>query len=184
MIAVTTNITAVIGSLSEKVLRITTDERLDALERTVAGFLLGAVKERIHNKGLNTAGTDIGTYSRSYLKRRQKPPFNRTDSPRVILSLNRDMERDFKTIATSTGWGLGFDHDINFDKSQWVQEGAVSHNVTQYERKVKTKDGVKNVLVTSHFNKGWRGYGDVYKLTEEEKRQVKIVSEDFINNMI
>jgi hypothetical protein len=94
----------------------------DKLLRGAASTLLGNMKHRIHQEGKDSDGNQIGTYTPSYLKRRQGKPFNRTADPNVILSLTGKMENNFIIGATANGYGLGFTNEKDFQKSQWCEE--------------------------------------------------------------
>lgn len=51
-----------------------------------------------------------------------RPKYNRTNDKKVVLSLTRQMENDFGVIATENGYGLGYQNDENFKKSQWTEK--------------------------------------------------------------
>jgi len=87
-------------------------------------------------------------------------------------------------IKTADGYGIGFNHEINVKKADALQYGVGPHQVKAHQRRVKTKAGFKLVSVRSHENRGWGGFGEVYKLTETEKQQVRTLAEDFINRSI
>lgn len=126
----------------------------DIIMRTVATTLLATVHDRIHEKGLNSAGEPIGNYSKGYMKVRTgnfvnssrvtrgknkgkvkdagnftrgehkgeaRPRYNRTGDTKVVASLTRQMENDFKVIATDQGYGLGYSNPDNLKKAGYVE---------------------------------------------------------------
>lgn len=110
------------SSLRSKLLEVSDK---DKVLRTVATSMCFVVRERIHEKGLNAAGSQIGVYSSEYLKVRIKK--GKTGSPKVILSFSRQMQNDFaigekNPIKAGNGWGLGFKNNFNSDKADWMEE--------------------------------------------------------------
>ncbi len=51
-----------------------------------------------------------------------RPKHNRSSDTKVVASLTRQMENDFSVIETPDGYGLGYNNDLNAQKSQWVEE--------------------------------------------------------------
>jgi len=68
MITITSNISFVIGSMLSKFAEI---ENPEYVSRAVATALMPEIRERIHERGENSKGQQIGTYSNSYLRMRQ-----------------------------------------------------------------------------------------------------------------
>lgn len=116
-------------------------ESIDQMLREVATTLAATVRERVHEKGLDSAGQQIGTYSKGYMVKRTgsyktKPKkdskrimYNRSGDTKVILSLTRQMENDFSTGAKnknvskiSGGYGIGWKNDFNFKKAEWNEK--------------------------------------------------------------
>lgn len=151
MITVSSNIGAVAANLTAKLKEFQGSIK-DKVLRTVATTELADVKVRIHQEGKKADDSQIGEYTNSYLKLRQRKPYNRTESPTIIFSLTRKMENEFVVIPTNIGYGLGWldsgggegkNSVSNFDKSQFLEER----------------------------------FGEVYKLTEKEKSLIKPVAE-------
>ena len=88
------------------------------ITREVAVSLLPVVHDRIHEAGKDASGNQIGTYKPSYLELRVKK-YKRTTDPTVILSLRRQMEKDFSVQETPLGYGLGYNNPFNYQKAQW-----------------------------------------------------------------
>lgn len=157
MITITSNVKEVSVRLYRRLLNISTPENLDKLSREIGITLAGEMRERIHERGEDSSGSQIGTYTPGYLRLRQRK-YNRTADPKVILSLTRQMENDFTTgisnpepTKTPDGYGIGFKNPDNFNKSQWNEE--------KYKK-------------------------PIYNTTTTEKGQVRKIAEDFINRGI
>lgn len=117
MIKVETNWTQFISNLNFKIEGIKNPE---TVLRQVAVDMLPIVRNRVHVEGKDASGSGIGTYSSSYLKRRQNK-YNRTGDSKVIISLTRQMENDFSLIALGNGYGLGYKNADNFAKTFFVE---------------------------------------------------------------
>jgi hypothetical protein len=92
----------------------------DYLLRPVAIEVLPMMTERIHQEGKASDGSQIGTYSNSYLKYREKN--KRGSDPKVIVSLTRQLENDWSVLETPKGYGIGFTNSFNADKLRWVED--------------------------------------------------------------
>jgi hypothetical protein len=162
-----TNIGQVTKAIAER-LKILRDP--EYLLRPVAFGLIDKMTQRIHIDGKGSDESEIGQYSNSYLKQRQKAPLNRTGGSNVIVSATRLLENDWSVIAVERGYGIGFKNPLNLQKARWVENGAASHTVKAHKRNVKTAEGIKSVEVQSYQNPGWAGHGKIFDLTEEEKK--------------
>jgi hypothetical protein len=122
-ITVNTNIAEVNTRISAKLDKLRDKEYV---LRPLCFDLLELMKKRIHEDGLNAAGTPIGTYSKNYLLQRQRK-YQRSSDPKVVVSLTRQLENDWSVIATSKGYGIGFKNKFNLQKARWVeaQKGAI-----------------------------------------------------------
>jgi hypothetical protein len=129
-----TNIGQVTKALAEK-LKVLRDP--EYLLRPVAFGLIDKMTQRIHNEGRGSDGAEIGRYSNSYLRQRQRPPLNRTADAKIILSATRQLENDWSVIATPRGYGIGFKNPFNLQKLRWVEEGKGKKigDLTQDEEK-------------------------------------------------
>lgn len=92
----------------------------DKLTRAAASTLLQEMKVRIHERGEDSTGHQIGNYSPGYIRTRIKK--NRGSSTKVIGSLTGKMELDFSIGATTKGYALGFTNDEDYKKSQHLEE--------------------------------------------------------------
>lgn len=109
------------------------------ISREIAVKMQAPIRNRIHGEGKKADGSNIGKYSSSYLKVRERK--NRGTDTKVILSLTGDMENDFTVQPTETGYGLGFSRENNYLKAKGNEEG----------------------------NSRRKGYGKIYALTSEER---------------
>lgn len=75
--------------------------------------------DRIFTNGLDANGSSIGTYSKGYIKQRQKD--NYPNSSKVILQATTQMVNDFSVINDGKKLGLGFKNSFNAEKSEWVE---------------------------------------------------------------
>lgn len=130
-ITVRTNLGQVLGQLKRK-LEILKDR--EYLLRPVAIELIPEMTERIHKNGQASNGSEIGTYSNSYLKQRERQ--NRGKDTKVIVSLTRQLENDWAVVPTDRGYGIGFNNPLNVQKLRWVeqQKGKTISNLTEQER--------------------------------------------------
>lgn len=181
MLKITSNLSDVISKLTGRVKSITeiNAEQRDKMLRTIALDTAATVKVRIHQEGKNSQDSDIGQYSNSYLKVREKN--RRGTDKKVILSLTRQMENDFGIVAGSgSKYELGFKNPDNAQKAEWLEKGTESHTVKAHTRLVNGKQ----VEVKSFDRKGRKGYGDVYKLTTKELEHIKLVADQFITDVL
>ena len=159
MLKLTSNLDDVTSSLIGRLKSIQEEgsPTRDVMLRTVALDTVANMKQRIHVDGKNSDDQPIGEYTNAYMKRRQEN--NRGTSKKVIFSLTRQMENDFSIVAGNgaTGYGLGFKNIDNANKAEWLQ-----HN-TRY------KSG---------------GFGDVYKPTQLEIEHMRVVTEQFIADLL
>jgi hypothetical protein len=51
-----------------------------------------------------------------------RPKYNRTSETKVICSLTKQLENDWNVIPTQDGYGIGFLNEINFKKTQWLEQ--------------------------------------------------------------
>lgn len=100
---ITSNIPFVIGNILAKFRELGNPE---TVSRAAAIAVLPELHYRIHTKGQKTDGSAIGTYSNSYLKLRQKKPYNRTADSSVIASLTRQLEDSYTLKATEKGYTI------------------------------------------------------------------------------
>lgn len=120
MMTIKTNIGQVTQALAEKLKVLQNPEYL---LRPVAFGLIDKMTQRIHNEGRGSDGAEIGQYSNSYLRQRQRPPLNRTADRKIIVSATRQLENDWSVIAVDKGYGIGFKNPFNLQKLRWVEEG-------------------------------------------------------------
>lgn len=135
-----------LSSTQNKLLSLTDRQ---ALLRPVAFDLIALMTQRIHDEGKASDGSQIGTYSNSYLKLRAKE--GRGKDEKVIVSLTRQLENDWSVIATPNGYGVGFLNPLNAQKAKWVEEnkGKKIFKPTKEEREevvLSIREQVKKLL--------------------------------------
>jgi len=121
-----------IGTYSAAYMRVRTglysDSKVVKSGKT-AGRLLSAgtfSKRRIYQLDLSAgqfSNDRDGKYK--YQKRTdgaERPKYNRGIDRTVILSLTRQQESDMTVIATSSGYGIGYNNPVNYQKSQWEEK--------------------------------------------------------------
>jgi len=117
MVTITTNLPAVTSELMKSIQDLLNP---NYLLRPVAIEVLPMMTERIHQKGVASDGSPIGTYSNGYLKQREKN--GRGADKKVIVSLTRQLENNWSVLETTNGYGIGFTNSFNADKLRWVEE--------------------------------------------------------------
>lgn len=90
------------------------------LLRPLAIETIPLMKERIHERGEASDGTQIGSYANSYMRIRQE--YGRGDSRKIIVALTSQLEQDWAVLATDNGYGIGFNNILNAQKMRWVEE--------------------------------------------------------------
>lgn len=106
--------------LIDKLSKVVNPSSVDTLLRSIATSLLPEIRDRIHGEGKKADGSQIGTYTPEYLKRRIK--HGKTASPKIILSYTRQMQNDFKVIPLQGSYGLGFSNPDDTNKAEWAQD--------------------------------------------------------------
>jgi hypothetical protein len=76
-----------------------------------------------------------GTFTRGAHKGEPRPKYSRTSDTKVVISLTRQMENDFKVVATDRGYGLGYSNPENLAKAGYVEAtyGQKIFNLTPEE---------------------------------------------------
>jgi len=190
MLTVKSNLAEVSGRLVGRFSELTDVNGVvrDKLLRTIAVSMAADIRYRVHVEGVRADNTKLPNYSKSYLKYRQKKPFNRTSDKQMIFSLTRQMENDFgltpeggrsrkpseDPIKTPNGYGLGFKNPWNKEKADWLQYGIMGPMMQAKSNTGKSKKKAKP------FRQPFAGFGTVYGLTPQEKDRVREIAEEFI----
>lgn len=133
MATVTTNISAV---LSKVVSNFELLQDKEYLLRPLAIETIPLIKERIHEQGQASDGSQIGSYANSYMRRRIEA--GRGESRKIIVALTSQLEQDWSVQPTPNGYGIGFNNILNAQKLRWVEEqkskiiGNLSADEKQY----------------------------------------------------
>lgn len=89
-----------------------------------------------------------GVFTRGKKEGQPRPIYNRTDDTKVIGSLTRQMENDFKVVHTQSGnYGMGFTNEENFLKSQYLEKtyNKKIYNLTEQEL-IQSREVAKSLL--------------------------------------
>lgn len=162
MLSLSSNLDEVINLITDRL------ENIDIKQMTAlqASTVMGEMKKRIHVRGEDSNGSQIGTYTPAYIKFRtglykdskpakkgvksagkaikgknkggERAKFQRSADPKVILSLTRKMENQMTIIPFENGCGIGYTNEEDFNKSQWNEQTYKKKifNVTQKEREM------------------------------------------------
>jgi hypothetical protein len=115
---ITSNILDVIVDLGIKFKELGSPE---TVSRASAQAVLPELRERIHVDGKDSNGAEIGEYSNSYLKLREKK-YHRNSDKKVIASLTRQLENSYVLQATDKGYTIGVATPLSEQKIQWLTD--------------------------------------------------------------
>lgn len=110
------------------------------LLRPLAVETIPLMKERIHENGQASDGSQIGSYANSYMRAREKA--GRGESRKIIVALTSQLEQDWAVLATNNdGYGIGFNNPFNAQKMRWVEEqkGKIIANLSAAEKQYITE---------------------------------------------
>ena len=90
------------------------------------------------NKG---AKKNAGTTTKVDNAGKKRTNYNRGSDPTVILSLRKQMEKDFSVQETPLGYGLGYNNTLNYDKAQWneLRYNKLIFGLTEKEQIIANK---------------------------------------------
>lgn len=108
----------IIGLYSDGYMKIRTGDFGNA-KKTKAGKLKDAGTFTDRTIRLNK---QTGVFSGEDKVGKPRPKYNRSNDPKVIISLTRQLENDYAVLATANGYGIGFNNDLNRKKSGWVEK--------------------------------------------------------------
>lgn len=95
-------------------------EETDSLLREISTTLLAEMRDRIHERGIKSDGTQIGTYSNTYLEYRIEQ--GKGSASNVILFFTGQMQNDFSVAPVGdNAYGLGYSNSLNFDKANYAE---------------------------------------------------------------
>ena len=96
-------------------------EETDSLLREISTTLLAEMRDRIHDRGIKSDGTQIGTYSNTYLEYRIEQ--GKGSASNVTLFFTGQMQIDFNVAPIGeNAYGLGYSNILNFDKANWAED--------------------------------------------------------------
>lgn len=100
-----------------------TDMQRDKMTRLQATSLMAAMKVRIHQDGLDSNGSKIGTYTPAYVKyTRNSAKYKRGTDTKVILSLSRQLESGYDLKQIENGWAIILRTQEDMQKARWCEE--------------------------------------------------------------
>lgn len=135
-IKITTNIAAVVNRIKAN-FELLQDR--EYLLRPLAQETIQNMKDRIHEKGLATDLAPIGSYSDGYMRTRAENGLG--ESRKVIIVLTRKLIQSWAVLPTNTGYGIGFNGFLEFQKAGWVEETykKIIFNLSPDEKEYITK---------------------------------------------
>lgn len=96
-------------------------EETDSLLREVSTTLLAEMRDRIHERGIKSDGTQIGTYSNTYLEYRIEQ--GKGSASNVTLFFTGQMQNDFSVAPVGeNAYGLGYSNRLNLEKANWAED--------------------------------------------------------------
>lgn len=112
-----------IHSNGDEIVKSISDEMItlankDKFLKPLVSNLIFQMKDRIHDKGLNSSDQPIGTYSSGYLRRREKAGLS---GKKIIVEFTANLANDWHIVDQSNGYGIGF-NDENYKKARYVEE--------------------------------------------------------------
>lgn len=96
------NIKVVIADILSNVKELNNPE---TISRAAAAAVMPELRERIHERGERPDGQQIGVYSNSYLKVRQRE--KKGSDTNVIISFTRALQNGYTLTATDDGYTIG-----------------------------------------------------------------------------
>ncbi len=123
----------------------------DKVDRKVLLSVHARVTDRIFGEGKAADTSQIGNYSKGYLKQRQKNKWG--GSSKVILQYTGQMKNDFSLIRSGNDLGSGFKNKKNGDKSRWV-EGTYDKTIFDL---TQSESELIDTLYANELNKLGRG---------------------------
>lgn len=204
MINIVINTDAITKNLAKKFESLTRPDGIqrDKLLRKIAVSIGGEVRNRIHVQGLKSDGTDIGKYNDTdplYVNPKKSPrtfkPEGKPKKVGVFKSGKRKGEDKF--AGNKTNKTRYFESYKAFRDYVGVQTNKVNLSLNNAgmeqdfkavaDNPIKTNTGyglgftndINALKAEGHEEK----YGVIYSLTENEKTQVRLIAEDFIQSL-
>jgi len=128
------NIASTLGDLIGRLSSLDKSKML----REAAVTAMGEIRHRVHVNGEDSEGSQIGTYSKGYMKVRTgqlpnvytkgrnkgntRKQYNRLPDTKVILSLTRQMEDGMAILDTPGGVGIGYHNSFDYNKAIWNEK--------------------------------------------------------------
>jgi hypothetical protein len=135
-----------IGTYSKGYMVIRTGSFVNA-KRVSRGPNTGKLKDAgVFTDRTISLNKEVGVFTGEDKVGKARPRYNRTNDPKVVLSLTRQMENDMKVITIgNSNYGIGFTNKVNYDKSRWVEAA--------YKKKIYSLTAEEKALVKEVFQK-------------------------------
>ena len=88
------------------------------------------------NAGFYTKGSKATFKVKNKKADAPRPNYHRSADTKIIVSLTRQLENDWSVLATTNGYGIGFNNPFNRQKAGWVeaQKKKIIFNLTEDEK--------------------------------------------------
>lgn len=116
--------------------------------RPVTVELSGEMSYRIHEQGLASDGSPIGSYSSEYLNRRIKEKLG--GDTRVILVRTRKLSNSWGAFATAEGWAVGFVDEGDGSEADSLKK--IQYNEKRFSKAIIELTEAENVMVNARLN--------------------------------
>lgn len=178
MIRVTTNISEVTARLKTKFESLQKGGvSYDKGLRAACASLVGDMKVRIHQDGLNYDGSKIGEYSNPYMRLRKAN--NRTDSKDIVISLTRNLENNFTVVVNDAGtYGVGW-----ADEGTDIQLKKPSEKPVKKMKAKKSKKPRKSIGNSDKYFYVNENYPKVYVASDKEKERALAAFNEVVGNL-
>lgn len=186
VIQVTTNLNQVVSKLITNVNKVASPDGIDKMLRSMAVSTAGDMAHRIHTEGKKADGSQIGTYSKEYMKVRTGQ-----------FTTNKRVSKGKKKgeLRTSGVFTKGKNKGSARPKYNRTDDTKKVYSLTrQMENDFGLKETKEPIKTATGYGVGFKNpvnaqkaewqkeYSEVYKLSEQEKQKVRDIAEDFIEN--
>lgn len=183
MITVKTNINKVV-EVTVKQLKSLADN--DRMLRTCATTVLGMMKNRIHEKGLNAAGAKIGTYSKAYMRFRTG---NYGNASKVSKGKNKGKLKDAGVFSKGANKGQA---RMRFNRTGDSTVVASLTRQMENDMKVISLSGGYGIGFSNKHNYDksqwvegtYKMKGKIFALSAEEKQAVIDIAQKFTDAVL
>lgn len=144
MIRVTTNIGEVAAKLSNRFAAI--EQNKDKMIRTICTTLVPQIKERIHERGEFSDGSQFGGYTPAYLKKREAK--GRKEGNKKVFSFTGKLENALSVVPNGNSYGIGI-IDLAEDQPVKIKKSVPKMKPSKRSKPKKSKP--KQLYTTSQI---------------------------------